>query len=183
MRMYEVVGWRKEYYKRCERELEKRQERLRDFLWEKLGIDREDIIMYNTSIPEAVIKNPEKYEHLKNRKDIKLKPQAYDFLEGKHLEAKIVPYRKTKEGKALYEEWKRVLAGDFGLIFHPTTPFFLRVSQFNCRKEDEPYINPHRDGGLSAKVVEEGGRLLLVDWKGFDPEKMEGFELVEVRVG
>jgi len=100
MRVYEVVGWRKEYYKRCERELHERQERVLQ--------------------SEAVIKNPEKYNHLKDRKDIKFKPQAYDFLRGKHLEAEIVPYRRTKEGKALYEEWERVLEGDFGLIFRAT---------------------------------------------------------------
>jgi len=183
MKIYEVVGWRKEYYLRCKREVWERQERLRDFLQRELGIDREDVASYSTSSPEATIENPGKYEHLRDRKDIRFRLTGYDFLKGKYHGAEITPNRRTKAGKELTERWRKALAGDFGLIFHPTRPFFLRVSQWNCRREDEPYINPHRDGGLSAKVIEENGRLFLVDWKGFDPEKMEGFEPVEVSVG
>ena len=64
--MYKVVGWRKEYYQRCMKEMDERQERLLRFLKEKFGIDREDVVRYNTSAPEAVITNPEKYKYLKD---------------------------------------------------------------------------------------------------------------------
>ena len=179
--MYKVVGWRKEYYERCERELRERQERLLKFLKEKFGIDREDVVSYNTSVPEVKIKNAEKYLHLKERKDVRLKLRRnmLDLLRGKEsYEGELRPDRRTKEGKALAEEWEKVLAGDFGLIFHPTHPFFLRVSPWNCRKEDESYIS----GRVSAIVKEIDGELILVDWEGFDPERLEGFEKVEVKV-
>ena len=175
--MYKVVGWRREYYKRCMREMDERQERLLEFLKEKLGIDRDDVVRYSTSVPEAVITNLEKYKYLKERKDVRTKVVQFDAFNPNESEVLIKPNRRTKEGKALAEEWRKALAGDFGLIFHPTHPFFLRVSPWNCRKEDEPYIS----GKVSAKVKEIDGELLLVDWEGFEPEKLEGFEKVEVK--
>ena len=179
--MYKVVGWRKEYYQRCMKEMDERQERLLRFLKKEFGIDGKDVVRYNTSAPEVEITNAEKYLHLKERKDVRLKLRRdmVDMLKGKEsYEGELKPNRRTKEGMVLEKRWLNTLAGNFGLVFHPTHPFFLRVSPWNCKPEDRPYIS----GKVSAIVKEIEGELILVDWEGFDPEKLEGFEKVEVKV-
>ncbi len=181
MKVYEVVGWRKEYYIRCERELIERGQRVAEFLKEKFGIEREDIKTYDINSPSVRIREPHKYyEFLARRKDIKVEREGYNPFRGKYLYAVITPYRKTKEGKKLYEEWKEVLEGDFG-VFNPTIPFFLKLSWLNISDEDRKHVN--LEGGVSAVVREEGDRLFLVDWENFDPDKLEGFKPIEVDAG
>ena len=110
------------------------------------------------------------------QKGIRLKERNFHFLKRKFLEADISPDRRTKDGKKLYEEWEKVLAGDFGLIFHLTEPFFLRISPWNCTKKEEPYIS----GRVKAVVRKEGDRIFLVDWEGFDPKRLPDFREVKL---
>ncbi len=114
--MYKVVGWRKEYYQRCIREMDERQERLKDFLWEEFGIEKEDVVRCNSFFPVATIKNAQKYEfNLRRRKDIRFQPYYFAYLVFNkfgiehNYEATVKPDKKTRVGKELAKRWKEAL--------------------------------------------------------------------------
>lgn len=185
--IYEVVGKRKEYYLKCEKEFRDRIKRVKNFIRKEFGIEinpKVQNLYIDLNEPFFSIKGKDKkLEEVENRlferaiksKDITL--SVKNSSNGKVIILEVEPYRRTKSGKELYKKWEKVLKGDFGFL-DLTEPFFLKLSSINIDEREKKKVKHP----VYAKVQKDNGRLFLTFWKGFNPEELEGFKRIELKV-
>ena len=174
LKVYRVVGERREEYFRRKESRKKKVEKLREFFRENFPELGEmippipDKVAITTNRPELWVEEhqEELIAKLTKRGDLKSRKEYWDKKEW----IVFVPEKRRKAGKELYKKWKEIT----NLPEWDSYPEFLQVD----RESMGDFFGKSR----YAFVHEENREVILYAWDGFNPEELEGFEPAEAVV-